>query len=98
MIWSWALRGVGVGLVIWLSQRVTVVRLLPDRVPAARRLVAWGAALRWTLSGAVLALALQHGLGSGLSAFGGLMTARWLGILSLKAFPLPDDDGRLRST
>jgi hypothetical protein len=92
MSWSWLLYGTGTGLVIWLSQRVLVSRLYPERIKAAKRWVALSAALRWVLSAAVLALALQKGIGSGLSAFGGLMSAPWLGILSLAVFPLPDEE------
>lgn len=98
MRWNWLLYGVGTGLVIWLSQRVLVSRLYPERIKAARRWVALSAVLRWILSAAVLALALQEGIGSGLSAFGGLMSGPWLGILSLTVFPLPDEDGDLRRT
>ena len=94
MSWSWLLYGMGAGLVIWLSQRISVRRLHPIRAAAARRRVALGAVLRWALSAAVLALALQEGIGSGLSAFGGLMSAPWLGILSLAVLPLPDEKGR----
>ncbi|MBS3753830.1 MAG: hypothetical protein KGY46_10660 [Anaerolineales bacterium] len=98
MSWNWLLYGTGTGLVIWLSQRVLVSRLYPERIKAAKRWVALSAALRWILSAAVLALALEEGIGSGLSAFGGLMSAPWLGILSLTMFPLPDEDGILRRT
>jgi len=98
MSWIWLLYGTGTGLAIWLSQRVLVSRLYPERIKAAKRWVALSAALRWILSAAVLALALQEGIGSGLSAFGGLMSAPWLGILSLTVFPLPDDEGILRRT
>lgn len=98
MSWIWLLSGLGAGLVIWWSQRAAVLRMAPDRIPAARRRAALGAVLRWTLSAAVLALALQGGIRPGLYAFGGLMAAPWLGILTLRVLPLPDVDERLRRT
>jgi|GEM_PF-3219154 len=98
MSWSWLFYGLGAGLVIWWSQRAAVLRLSPDRIPAARRRVALGAVVRWTLSAAVLALALQGGIRPGLYAFGGLMAAPWLGILTLRVLPLPDVDEGLRRT
>jgi hypothetical protein len=94
---TWLLYGLGTGLVVWLSQRISVTQLSPDRIPFARRFVILGAVLRWVLSGMMLALALQEGIGSGLSAFGGLMSARWLGIFSLTVFPLPYEDEHWRS-
>ncbi len=96
MSWNWLLYGLGTGLVIWISQRILVLRLSPARIPSAKRRVAVGAALRWILSAALLALALQEGIGSGLSTFGGLMSAPWMGILTLKVLPLPDVDRSLR--
>ncbi len=90
MSWVWLLVGLGTGLVIWFSQRSAVKRLTPERAAAGRRSIVLGAVLRWTLSALVLILALEQGIGSGLFAFGGLMTARWLGIFSLQVFPLPE--------
>ena len=90
MNWIWVLFGLGTGLLIWLSQRSSVKRLTPIRAAAARRSILMGAVLRWTLSGLLLILALKQGISSGLFAFGGLMSARWLGIYSLKFFPLPE--------
>ena len=98
MTWHWLLYGVGVGLLIWLSQRISVKQLSPERAQAGRRRVITGAVLRWLLSAVLLALALEQGIGSGLAAFGGLMSARWLGIFSLNLFPLPEDDRWMRRT
>ncbi len=85
---SWLLIGLFIGLAIWISQRKDVIRLSPERVMAGKRIVIFSAVLRWTLSGLFLAAAVQEGLGAGLSAFGGLMAARWVGIISLRVFPL----------
>jgi len=55
-----------------------------------------GAVLCWILTTAVLIYALQGGLGNGLSAFAGLMSARWIGIFSLRLFPVRDKNGLKR--
>jgi len=88
MIFLWLLAGLLVGLVIWLTQRKFVMRISPDEIPAARRRVLIGAVLRWVLSAVMLAAALQEGWLSGGAAFLGLMAARWVGIVSLRVFPI----------
>lgn len=88
MIFLWLPVGLLVGLVIWLTQRKSVMRISPDDIPAAKRRVLIGAVLRWVLSAVMLAAALQEGWLSGLAAFLGLMAARWVGIVSLRIFPI----------
>jgi len=85
----WFVLGVAAGLVSWTSQRISVARLPLQSPGVAKRQVVAGATLRWLLSGVLLASALLDGVVPGLSAFVGLMLARWMGILSLRFLPLP---------
>lgn len=88
MILGWLGRGLITGLIIWFLQRRDVLRLPAGDVQNSKKKVAVGAVFRWFLSAALLVLALRVGIFAGLAAFSGLMTARWIGILSLQVFPL----------
>lgn len=91
MILGWLAGGLITGLIIWFLQRRDALRLSARNVQKSKKKVALGAVFRWTLSAALLILALQVGIFAGLTAFLGLMTARWIGILSLQVFPLQVD-------
>lgn len=97
MILTWLLIGIGVGLVIWFTQRRTVMGLREESFRKAKRLVIGGAVLRWILSALLLTSALLKGVSAGLAAFTGLMVSRWLGIFSLKFLPIHSNKEAQRS-
>lgn len=92
----WFLLGCVAGLVIWMSQRRTVIKL-PEKSKAAKRVVIGGALLRWALSAVLLVNALFTGIVPGLGAFAGLMLFRWLGIFSLRMLPIRSKQKSKRS-
>ncbi len=92
----WFLLGCVAGLVIWISQRSTVVKL-PEKSRAAKGVVIGGALLRWVLSAVLLANALFTGIVPGLATFTGLMIFRWLGIFSLRMMPIRSGQKSKRS-
>ena len=97
MILTWFALGIGIGLVIWFTQRHTV-KVLPEKnIGAAKRLVIFGAVLRWILGALLLALALMQGIQCGVAAFAGLMISRWVGILSLRVMPISSNQEIQRS-
>lgn len=73
----WLLAGGAVGAVNGLTRWWTVGRLRPGAPSHALSLVLGGALLRWALVAALLALALQRGIGPALLAFVGLWLSRW---------------------
>jgi hypothetical protein len=93
----WFLLGCVAGLVIWMSQRRTVIKLPEKSVKTAKRVVIGGALLRWALSAVLLVNALFTGIVPGLAAFTGLMLFRWLGIFSLGMLPIRSKQKSKRS-
>ena len=77
----WFIIGIATGILNGLTLRWTVGRLRPETSLISIPLITMGSLLRLGLVTALLILASQHGLMSGLLAFAGLWLTRWIVIL-----------------
>ena len=82
----WFIFGIATGILNGLTLRWTVGRLRPEASIISEPLVMLGFVLRMGLTAALLVLASQHSLVSGMLSFAGLWLARWTVIL-VTAFP-----------
>ena len=82
----WFVIGIAIGILNGLSLRWTVSRLRPETSLTSIPLITMGSLLRLGLATALLALASQHSLISGLLAFIGLWLTRWI-VVFVTAFP-----------